>query len=233
MDVWQICQRIRVSLRREVWLTHFSRGPSPPCCLHTGSGEFQEWDSPSSSSVSHFLPQCEEIPNRTNIVNNSGGTPQLEWKYWQVFRNKTIILVWYLRERETWKRAVLWQQLLPSSHRTGIQTGTCWPTHCFSFSLASSWWKSLRWGPNLASRVIIFTTSKCHVDYLPLSASDPVSCSILGHSMCYYYVGWFVTVIIGTSTAIWSEGTHTFVWQDMIFFSPPNVLFLYKNWNQS
>ena len=43
---------------------------------------------------------------------------------------------------------------------------------------------------------------------------------------CCYYVGWFVTVI-GTSPAIWSEGTHTCVTGHDFFF-PPNVLFLYK-----
>lgn len=42
---------------------------------------------------------------------------------------------------------------------------------------------------------------------------------------CYYYVGCFVTVM-DTSTAIWSEGTHTCVAGHDFFLL--NVLFLYK-----
>ena len=60
--------------------------------------------------------------------------------------------------------------------------------------------------------------------HIIIRVADPVSYSILGHYIVIIII--LVVTVIGTSIAIWSEGTHTCVaGHDFI---PPNVLFLYK-----
>lgn len=88
--------------------SHFKSGPSPTwktseCCLHTGSGEFQEWDSSSPSSppsptschnVKRY--QIGQILLITPHHHDTTTSPsKVEWKYWQVFRNITVTIVWY------------------------------------------------------------------------------------------------------------------------------------------